>query len=240
MRCNRDLKLSSSVFLFFLLFGWQTSILAEDFTFAAEDSWPPFAKADGSGLSRDIIERALSYSNSTASFITVPYARALKMAENGQVDGAYNVTKQANTSEKFIFGEEPLFQAPASFYYPLGSQQNYTGVDQMPNGIGIAVINGYEYGDLFEKHRQRFKEIRVTSQRQIINLLVENKIHLAIMFDDVASYTLNEMGLKASAIRKGHLNHVSDIYVAFSPKAENIEQKIKMFDAGLRQIKAHK
>ena len=209
----------------------------ETFTFAAEDSWPPFAMADGSGLSRNIIEQALSYSGSTASFITVPYARALKMAENGQVDGAYNVTLQQNTLQRFVFGNEPLFQAKASFYYPKGSTFNYASVDKFPGGISIALITGYEYGDSYEAHRKRFKEVRVANQRQIINMLLENKVHMAIMFDDVASYTLAAMQLPQDAIRKGELNHISDIYVAFSPEAENLEAKIALFDLGLRQLK---
>jgi|TARA_Y100001968_G_scaffold308371_1_gene327096 polar amino acid transport system substrate-binding protein len=215
----------------------RSALAGETFTFAAEDSWPPFAMADGSGLSRNIIERALSYSGSSATFITVPYARALKMAENGQVDGAFNVTLQKNTLQRFVFGSEPLFQVKASFYYPKGSTFNYASVDKFPGGINIALITGYEYGDSYEAHRKRFKEVRVASQRQIINMLRENKVHMAIMFDAVASYTLAAMQLPQDAIRKGELNHISDIYVAFSPKAENLEAKIALFDEGLRQLK---
>ncbi len=209
----------------------------EAFVFAAEDSWPPFAKADGTGLSRSIIEQALAYSGSTATFITVPYARALKMAENGQVDGAYNVTRQQNTLKRFVFGSEPLFQARASFYYPKDSTFNYASVDKFPGGLNIALITGYEYGDTFEAHRKRFKEVRLANQRQIINMLLENKVHMAIMFDEVAAYTLAAMQLPEDAIRKGELNHVSDIYVAFSPEANNLQSKLAVFDEGLRQVK---
>ncbi|GGF54259.1 hypothetical protein GCM10011338_03060 [Alteromonas lipolytica] len=188
-------------------------------------------------MSRTILEQALAYSDSTALFITVPYARALKMAENGQVDGAYNVTRQKNTVEKFVFGSEPLFQASASFYYPVGSAFDYVDVQSMPNGLDIALINGYEYGDTFEKQRKRFREVRVANQRQIINLLREGKVHMAIMFDDVAAYTLQAMQLPPDAIRKGSLNHVSDIYVAFSPTADNLDTKLKLLDEGLRKLK---
>ena len=33
---------------------------AEEVTLAAESSWPPFAKKDGSGISKTIIEKAYS------------------------------------------------------------------------------------------------------------------------------------------------------------------------------------
>ena len=155
------------------------AVSGEEFIFAAEDSWPPFAKPDGTGISRTIIEQALAYSDSSAMFVTVPYARALKMAENGQVDGAYNVTRQKNTLAMFVFGNEPLFQARASFYYPKDSRFDYESVDKLPNGMNIALITGYEYGDKFESQRKRFKEVRVANQRQIINMLRENKVHMA-------------------------------------------------------------
>ena len=170
--------------------------------------------------------------------ITVPYARALKMAENGQVDGVYNVTRQKNTVGKFVFGREPLFQARASFYYPPASRFNFDGVDKIPNGLYIALINGYEYGDKFELQRKRFKEVRVANQRQIIELLRDNKVHMAIMFDEVAAYTLDAMHLPSETIRQGQLNHISDIYVAFSPKVANVDTKIAFLDNGLRQLRA--
>ena len=159
------------------------------------------------------------------------------MAENGQVDGAFNVTLQKNTLQRFVFGSEPLFQAKASFYYPKDSTFNYASVDKFPGGISIALITGYEYGDSYEAHRKRFSEVRVASQRQIINMLRKNKVHMAIMFDDVATYTLAAMKLPQDAIRKGELNHISDIYVAFSPKTANLEAKIALLDEGLRQLK---
>lgn len=204
---------------------------------AVEDSWPPFANADGTGLSRTIIEKAMEGSNLRLEFIVVPYARALKMAEDGVVDGAFNVTQQGSTLQKFKFGKYPLLQAKASFFYSSNNLQNYKDINAVPSGTSIGLIIGYEYGDEYEQQRRRFNEVRVSHQSQIIEMLHSGRIEMAIMFDKVADDTLKQMNHTARYIRKGHLNHVSDIYVGFSKRVENIQTKIDALDKGLRRLK---
>ncbi|MGL5358725.1 MAG: amino acid ABC transporter substrate-binding protein, partial [Shewanella sp.] len=85
-------------------------------TLAAEDSWPPFANHLGQGISHRLIKAAFRQSNIEVSSLVVPYARALMMAEKGRVDGVFNVTREASTEGRFVFGRIPLFKATASFY----------------------------------------------------------------------------------------------------------------------------
>lgn len=211
------------------------SVFANVVKLAAEDSWPPFAKQDGSGISKAIIEKAYAYSGTKVEFVTVPYARALLMAEQGKVHGAFNVTKQASTEDLYAFGELPLLKVSASFYYPPNSKHNYKSLAEIPNDTAIATIIGYEYGNEYEKHKKRFSESRVSSQTQIIKMLMIGRLDMAIMFDEVAAYTLGEMGLSKDAIVKGEINHTSDIYIAFNKELKNSEI-IKKLDLGLKAI----
>jgi len=201
-----------------------------------EDSWPPYADAQGNGLSKDIIQKAFDSVNVKVEFVTVPYARALRMAEFGKVHGAFNVTKQKSTTDKFNFGEVPILQAPASYYYPAASKLNFTTVADIPKGTTIALIIGYEYGNVYNIYRSRFDEVRVSNQKQIIQLLIRNRVDVAIMFDKVATYKLAEMGLSDNAIKKGKINHNSKIFVAFSKK-KNTKNIIQKLDEGLIKIK---
>ena len=212
-----------------------TPTYADVVRLAAEDSWPPFAKQNGSGISRTIIEKAYGYSGRKVEFVIVPYARALSMAKMGQVDGAFNVTKQASTELDFAFGNEPLLKVSASFYYHPNSKLNFTSSDKIPRGTSIATIIGYEYGDKYETNRHKFEEVRVASQEQIVKLLQTGRVDMAIMFDDVASFTLEMMELTADSIKKGAINHTSDIYVAFNKDLKQ-SSKIKDLDLGLLSI----
>lgn len=209
---------------------------SEKMLLAAENSWPPFSNKNGFGLSRTIIEQALKGSGYKLEFVVVPYARALHMTINGQVDGCFNVTRQANTQAEFIFGNTPLLKAQASYYYPSDTKHVYQSIDEIPNGTSIGLISGYEYGDQYERNRHRFHEVRVASQKQIIGMLVSHRIPMAIMFDKVAAYTLKEMKLPADIIVKGHVNHVSDIYVAFSRQRHGVQGMVNALDKGLRRL----
>ena len=54
------------------------------------------------------------------------------------------------------------------------------------------------------------------------------------MFDKVAEYILRELDLSIDSIDKGFLNHISDIYVAFSLKRSSFSGYAKLLDQGLR------
>ncbi|WP_159820979.1 substrate-binding periplasmic protein [Colwellia sp. 20A7] len=203
---------------------------------AAENSWPPYSDEYGNGLSKNIIKAAYNAVNVNVEFISVPYARALKMTEQGQVDGAFNVTKQKSTFEIFNFGHVPILQATASFYYHNESPLNFTSVNEIPKGTSIGVIIGYEYGDNYEIYKSRFEEVRVASQSQLIGMLRNKRIDMAIMFDEVAKCKLKEMGLQLNDIKKGAINHKSNIYVAFS-KLKNTNKAMILLDEGLIKLK---
>lgn len=63
------------------------------------------------------------------------------------------------------------------------------------------------------------------------------RIDSAILFDAVAKHTLKAMSLTESSIRKGPLNHVSDIYVAFSRSHKQAQYFADKLDQGLLLIK---
>jgi polar amino acid transport system substrate-binding protein len=206
---------------------------------AGEDSWPPFTLSSGEGISKNIIKAAYAESGKTVNFSISPYIRVLKLTEDGEVDGCFNVTKQLSTEEKFIFGQEPLLQAKASFYYSSSGDSEFSSIKDIPKGSSIAVIRGYEYGDTFEKVKKNFSISEVNSQEQIIRMIISKRIVGAIMFDDVANYHLQKMN-KVGSLKKGFFNHQSDIYVAFSKKRPNSKENAELLDKGIRALKEKK
>ncbi len=67
------------------------------------------------------------------------------------VDGGYNVTRQASIEGMFLFGNEVLFSAPASFFFKVGSRAYYKFYADLPNDIRVGLIIDYKYGDIYEK-----------------------------------------------------------------------------------------
>lgn len=202
---------------------------------AAEDNWPPFSDENGKGLSTQLVSAAFARSGYRIETIAVPYARALHYTAQGKTEACWNVTRQANTERDYLLHQQPLFQAASSFYFH-GVAKNYRSVAEIPDGTVVGVILGYEYGDLFEQHKKRFQLVEVSTHPQLIALLQHDKVQLAIFFDDVLAYYLAQPALRQIRLEKGQLNHVSDIYVAFSRVSPRSEVLAQALDAGLKEL----
>jgi polar amino acid transport system substrate-binding protein len=204
-----------------------------------EDSWPPYAMPNGSGLSVSIVQHAFRAVGYEPKIEVRPYARVLTEVENGVADGGFNVTRQTSTEDVYHFGSVPILTASASFYFRKEDAVKYLGFKELPNGIRIGLINGYEYGDTYEKNRAGFSEVRLNQQAQIISMLRLDRIDAGIMFDEVANYTLRSMTPAPVNIVKGFQNHQSNIYVAFSRSRDNTEAYSRLLDQGLEIIKVN-
>lgn len=202
---------------------------------AAEDNWPPFSDEKGKGLSSSLVSAAFARSGYSIETVVVPYARALHYTTQGKTDACWNVTRQANTERDYLLHQQPLFQAPSSFYFRQIAK-NYRSVAEIPDGAVVGVIRGYEYGDLYEQHKTRFQLVEVSTHPQLIALLQHDKIELAIFFDDVLDYFLAQPAFRHINLQKGQLNHVSDIYVAFSRATPRSAVLAKALDDGLIEL----
>ncbi len=202
-----------------------------------EDSWPPFALDDGTGISVEIVAAAFGAMGRRVEFRVLPYARVLRGIESGELHGGFNVTRQQSTEERFVFGESPILVVHGSFYFSQRNEAAIRDAGDIPNGSRVGLIIDYEYGDQYETHRGRFREYRLSSQAQIVKMLLARRLDVAIMFDDVASYTMSEMGIANEVIRKGARNHTSRIFVAFNKsRVESIELASEL-DKGLEKIR---
>ncbi|MCG9739925.1 transporter substrate-binding domain-containing protein [Shewanella insulae] len=202
---------------------------------AAEDNWAPFADPYGKGLSHRLVKQAFSRVNVDVDSLVVSYARGLVMTKQGIVDGVFNLHKERKTQEEFVFGQIPLFTTSASFYqsnaHPLQAQSKW----QLPEGLVVGIIKGYEYGDELAQLKQ-LRLVEVDNHNQLINLLLLNRIDAAIMYDEVANQYLAQMGVSKVIGRSVH-NHTGDLYVAFSKLQPNAQLFADKLDQGLKALK---
>ena len=204
---------------------------------AAEDNWAPFSDHKGQGLSEKLVSAALLSQGYQISTVVVPYSRALYFTNNGTTHACWNVTRQQSTEQEFVLHKIPLFSADSSFYY-YQTAKPYRSVAEIPDGSVVGSILGYEYGDLYEQHKHRFKLIEVSTHVQLIGMLNSNKIDVVIFFDDVLRYYLQQENIPADNLRRGELNHTSAIYVAFTKSDPLSVERANALDAGLKQLHA--
>jgi polar amino acid transport system substrate-binding protein len=223
--------------LFFLLsLAWSSVVTADTVMIAAEDAWPPFSDEQGMGLSYELANAAFATQGLTLQTQSVPYARALNLAMSGEVDACWNVTRQTSTEAVFLFGNEPLFRTSASFYYKRGKEKNYRSSADIPDGTRIAVINGYEYGEIFENNRARFQLVEVSKQKQMMALLQNERADMAIFFDLVFDFTILSSPYQSGQFSRGEINHVSDIFIAFNRDNPRSAELAQALDNGLKVL----
>jgi len=204
---------------------------------AAENSWAPYSNERGEGLSSRLVKAAYAAVGLDAQISVMPYARVEHQVLNGVSDGGFNVTRQASTEDLFLFGRVPLFSASASFYFSREHGKAFGSYRALPEGTRIGLIIGYEYGDIYQANQHLFTETRVSYQHQLIRMLLAGRIDAIIMFDEVATFTLAEMQLPKGSLQRGFQNHVSDIYVAFSPNNPSAQYLSERLDEGLSLLK---
>ncbi|MDO8342279.1 MAG: transporter substrate-binding domain-containing protein [Cellvibrio sp.] len=203
----------------------------------AEDSWPPYSDAKGQGISTDLIKAAFAKSGLTPTLHVLPYARVLHDLASGKIDGGYNVTLQSTTQDKYIFGQVPLLRVEAYWFFIPDMHPTIKSIADIPDKFRVGVIRDYEYGDIYENHRRRFTEVQVSQQSQIIRMLKQGRIDAAVMFDREAEFALKEMNLDAAIFDKRFLNHIGDVYVAFSHKSPRARWLAEQLDKGLLMMK---
>jgi len=114
-------------------------------------------------MSADIVSAAYSSVGLEVSYKVRPYARVLSEVRSGQLDAGFNVTRQASTEEVYIFGEQPILYAQASFFFPVRSPARYHSYTELPLSASIGIINGYEYGDVYEMNRHKSQGVQVNT-----------------------------------------------------------------------------
>jgi len=214
--------------------------MARQLLFAAENNAPPYSDINGFGISFNIIDAVFENSEYDIKYVSIPYARALKMLALGEVDGAFNVTPNVENKHLFLFGKEALVIANSHFFYSTKSTNNYSTLREIPDGTPVGIMIGFEYGKSFDKHKHRFNLVKVVSQKQLINLLIHERIAMAIMYEKVAFHTLSTMSLPVESIRKGNHQNSSGAYLVFNKQKENSAEVAAFFDEKLRQLKQTK
>ena len=205
-------------------------------TIAAEDNWPPFSDERARGLSKAIVSAAYKLTGYQINTISVPYARALRYTQMGKVHACWNVTRQQSTLEKFLFHQTPLFKASSSFYY-FQQKKPFQSISDIPDRAVVGVILGYEYGDAFEEHKHRFQLVEVSTHQQLLALLTDQKLDVAIFFDTVLANYLPLRQQQEANIIRGETQYVSEIFVAFHrDDAQNLA-RARALDEGLRLLK---
>ncbi|WP_283710862.1 substrate-binding periplasmic protein [Pseudoalteromonas prydzensis] len=208
----------------------------EQITIAAEDSWPPYANADGIGLANEIITAAFATQNIEVEFHVYPYARVLHYLDTAAYVAGFNVPIDAVTKQKYLLGDTPLYEAFSAYYQNTEQPLEIVNREQF-NGQSVGVVRGYGYGqhhlDLIAKNAITIADANTDSAN--VKRLMMGRLDSALIFIKVANL-LQRQQVLPKEVQLAFINEGTDIYLAFSRNHPDAMRLQKKFELGLQEI----
>jgi polar amino acid transport system substrate-binding protein len=205
----------------------------------AEDDWRPYAYVSGKepvGFAVDIVKAAWAAANVSLELVPLPYARCMRMVDNGDLDGCFDTLRDARTETRYRWHREPLFKARISIYgRTVGPNAPLIGPDDLL-GQRIGVTNGYDYGAKFDNDRRMVRDVAV-SDLASLRKLVAGRVDYALVYDQVAGHIAGlHPELAPYFVQRGVLVEPL-LYLSFKRNGEALAPLIAKFDKGLEHIR---
>jgi len=228
-----------------LFLGLTTSfiaIAADKYKLAFEIA-PPFSYVDENyqahGLALELVQAVIDEVNGELSYVTCPWARCLKLVEQGQVDFIFGIVKTP-ARDKFLRYIEPPFTksfTEIALYQLKTSNQDITHYEQLMNKT-IGVQRGAAHVEEFDDN-PKIKKVSVVDIPSVIELLKKKRIDAFIMPTQSAEQYLSQHD-PAGEITQASFSFRKEQggYIALSKKSPHID-KIEQLNTGLTNIMAN-
>ncbi|WP_108649384.1 substrate-binding periplasmic protein [Dongshaea marina] len=210
-------------------------------------TWEPYIgkSMPGNGYVFELVHQAFTRAGYQVNIDFLPWARALKYARAGVADGIFPEYYGEERKKDFVFSA-PFPGGPVGFYKRQNSPIQFKTdprVDQAQalkelSQYRFGVVRGYINTKTFDE-AEYLKKSEAISDEQNLKKLSHGRIDLIFIDKFVAlhllknnlPYLLNGVVFMEPELEK------KDLYIAFSKKAENSQQKLKDFNRALEEMK---
>lgn len=209
------------------------------------DEWCPYVCTDTTspGLFPEVAQLVYGPAGYKVDLKFINYARSIEDTRSGTYDLIVGCAKE--DAPDFKFPQEALATSVFEYFTLARSTWKYQGNTSIKNKK-IGIINGYVYDtetmDLIKKEHKSF--IEVSGDRglsSLIKMLEAGRIDALIESPNVFHYYLLSNKLSESDFRSGGLpkQNPQKITACFSPKSPNSDALIKIWNAGLTDLKSN-
>lgn len=204
------------------------------------DDWGPneFMGEDGrpTGFHIDLIQMAAEQLNVNIEFVSMPWKRALKTIEKGEVDAiSYTIFSPDRTGYLIYDAGNAISIGSTRFAYLKGRSFNYDGSLESVKDRKIGVIRGYSYGEKFDRNKLT-NLINVNTEEQLLMMLLEKRVDLILVNIDHLKYKYSHLPEFSEVTSMDIASDSYDIYLAFSKK-RGLENLSTRFAAIIPQIR---
>ena len=194
-----------------------------------------------------IVTEAFLLENIKVEYQFLPAARSLTLAKNGLVDGTLPWAERADREVDFYYSA-PIFDVGEEyFFFKKNSNIKWNPKDRdysALKGLTVGAINSYDYGDAFREAEKNelLHVIKVSSLKQLFQMLLADRIDMLISKELVANYTLQteftktEVGKLESSPERIALPSYD--YLLFSKKKSTSKYFLNAFNVGMKKLQA--
>lgn len=222
------------------------AVAAETVTLATLE-WEPYIGPNmpEQGYVHEIVVQAFKRGGYKAEVQTLPWARAVAMAEGGKVDGLFPEYYDESRKEKFVFSEE-FPGGPVGLYKRKDNPLTYAADPRLKQKealqglkeLKIGVVRGYVNTAEFDAATYLQKE-EVSEDELNLKKLFNKRLPLIFIDKFVAQHLIKSKFPEYAAeleFMEPPLE-VKNLYICFAKAAPNYEEKINKFNEGLRAMK---
>lgn len=210
----------------------------------AADEWCPIncEAGDRPGVGIEIARRIFEPRGYIVEYTLMPWARALSLIRNGDIDAVIGANK--NDDPTLLFPHAPLARMTDDFYVLKNKAFVYDGVHSLKNQR-LGVIADYGYSDAVEKLLRDGGAIPGIVQQvggdraleQNIRKLLAGRIDVLIESRIVMDRKMRLMGVTDQIRRIGGVPQ-GNIYLAFSKHRAASPDLVRIFDEGIKTLQA--
>jgi polar amino acid transport system substrate-binding protein len=209
-----------------------------------DGSWPPLEMViDGklTGFHIEQVQEAAKLINLSVNFKSLPWNRAIEMLKKGDADA---ITYMAKTSEREHFGhfiaENVLSKATVGFFILKKFKHgiHYSGELASLKDYEIGSVLGFSYDEEFDQMTSLKKFSSALNEENLIQMLLAERIPIAIGHVDVIKYQAKRMGVADQIIfLSPYLTEGREHFLVFAKARENSEL-VTQFSGAMKTFKS--
>lgn len=231
---------SMCLFLIFL-FSSNMAFAEKIVLVAAEKSIPTsyLEKGEQRGILIDVINEAFNRAGYSVEILLMPWARCLREAENGTVDGIFSVYRTAERQEFLTYADEVLITQVQAFFVAVDSTIIFDGDLQKLANKSIGIINQTSYGPILDAALEEgvFKWVsQAQSSQSTVRKLIAGRIDLIPSYRHVVLSTAKAIGASNKIKQLSPDIEAIPSYLAFT-KRNDFSKVIEDYNKALASMK---
>ena len=209
------------------------------------DSWCPYncePSDKNKGFMIEIAEEALKTSGHSIDYKLMPWARAVKEANDGNISAVVGAAKE--DAPDLIFPTESLGKSSSCFFVDSSSSWKFDNLASL-NGQVLGAIKDYSYSEALDKYivdnAKDPNKVAIisgeTALKQNVEKMKLKRVSVVVEDSNVMADHLKTTGQSNQVKLAGCLPESREVYIAFSPKNPNSKKYAEELSKGIESLR---